>query len=216
MRSRCSWRSSAALAGVCSAWPTSSTCLFIGARSSSRAASVGCRSGSSSGTTSTSTRAPTRPARMLRRLTAICWRATRCGALQIAGIWPAGDFRDVAAAPSLFAAPAALPRYGFAYLVFVAGGGAVVWALWRRSPGLALYVAVAVVGVVWPWSGGHHAVADRQGARDLLAGDPARRPRRRRAAVQPGSRAGRSSPASSCSVRWPPACCGRTGCSTAT
>ena len=75
-------------------------------------------------------------------------------ALQIAGIWPAGDFRDVAAAPSLFAAPAALPRYGFAYLVFVAGGGGVVWALWRRSPGLAIYVAVAVVGVVWPWSEG--------------------------------------------------------------
>ena len=73
-------------------------------------------------------------------------------AIQIAGIWPAGDFRDVVAAPSLFAAPAALPRYGFAYLVFVAGGGGVVWSLWRRSPGLAIYVAVAVVGVLWPWS----------------------------------------------------------------
>lgn len=73
-------------------------------------------------------------------------------AIQIAGIWPAGDFRDVVAAPSLFAAPAALPRYGFAYLVFVAGGGGVVWSLLRRSPGLAIYVAVAVVGVLWPWS----------------------------------------------------------------
>jgi hypothetical protein len=75
-------------------------------------------------------------------------------ALQISGIWTAGDFRAVAAAPSIFAAPAALPRYGFAWLVFVAAGGGVGWALWRRSPGLALYVGVAVVGVLWPWADG--------------------------------------------------------------
>jgi hypothetical protein len=72
-------------------------------------------------------------------------------ALQISGIWPAGDFRDVAQAPSAFAIPAALPRYGFAYLTFVAGAGATAWALYKRRPELALYVLIALVGVAVPW-----------------------------------------------------------------
>jgi hypothetical protein len=73
-------------------------------------------------------------------------------ALQIAGIWPAGDFRDVAAAPSAFAAPSGLVRYGFAWLVFVAAGGGVVCALWRRSPAIAIYVVVALAAVIWPFT----------------------------------------------------------------
>jgi hypothetical protein len=72
-------------------------------------------------------------------------------ALQISGIWPAGDFRDVAAAPGLFAAPSSLARYGFAYLTFVAGVGGVLWSLWKRRPEVALYALVALVGVVAPW-----------------------------------------------------------------
>ncbi|HEX2703174.1 MAG TPA: hypothetical protein VHM72_07060 [Solirubrobacteraceae bacterium] len=75
-------------------------------------------------------------------------------AIQIAGIWPAGDFRDVIGVSGPFLAPAALPRYAFTYLVFVAGGGGVVWGLWRRSPALAIYVAIALFGVLWPWSEG--------------------------------------------------------------
>jgi hypothetical protein len=72
-------------------------------------------------------------------------------ALQIAGIWPVGDFRDVIAGPSAYAAPAAIPRYGLSYLAFVAGAGGVLWALWKRHPEIALYAVVALIGVVAPW-----------------------------------------------------------------
>ncbi len=75
-------------------------------------------------------------------------------ALQISGIWPAGDFRDVVSGPGIFAAPAALPRYGFAWLAFLAAGGAVAWSVWARRPGLAIYIGVAVVGVLLPWVDG--------------------------------------------------------------
>jgi hypothetical protein len=73
-------------------------------------------------------------------------------ALQISGIWPAGDFRDVGLAP--FTPPAALPRYGFAYLTFLAGAGGAIWTLWRRRPEIAIYALIAVVAVALPWLDG--------------------------------------------------------------
>jgi hypothetical protein len=75
-------------------------------------------------------------------------------ALEISGIWPAGDFRDVVAGPSPYAAPAALVRYGFAYLTFAASAGAALWALYRRRPEVALYALVALIGVLWPYADG--------------------------------------------------------------
>ncbi|HUB75511.1 MAG TPA: hypothetical protein VL977_00575, partial [Solirubrobacteraceae bacterium] len=71
-------------------------------------------------------------------------------ALQMAGIWPVGDFRDVASAGA-YAAPSALPRYGFAYLTFAAGAGAAAFGLWRRRPEVWLYALLAVLAVLAPW-----------------------------------------------------------------
>ena len=75
-------------------------------------------------------------------------------AIQIAGIWPVGDFRDVAAAPSAFAAPGWFPKYPLVWLAFVSGAGALAWSLYKRRAGLAIYVVVALAGVLWPWADG--------------------------------------------------------------
>jgi hypothetical protein len=71
-------------------------------------------------------------------------------AIQIAGIWLAGDFRDVVAAGS-YAAPGAFPKYPLVWLVFVAGTGAVAWSLYKRQFAIAIYVVVAVGAVMLGW-----------------------------------------------------------------
>jgi hypothetical protein len=71
-------------------------------------------------------------------------------AVQIAGIWPAGDFRDVTAAGTAYAAPAWFPSHLLIYLVFASGVGAVAYTLYRRRWGLGLYVLVALAAVCIP------------------------------------------------------------------
>jgi|GEM_PF-421624 hypothetical protein len=72
-------------------------------------------------------------------------------AIQIAGIWPAGDFRDVTATAGYFTAPGWFPRYPLIWLVFISGAGALAWSLYRRRFAIAVYVALAVVAVLLGW-----------------------------------------------------------------
>ena len=70
--------------------------------------------------------------------------------LQIAGIWLAGDFRDVVAAPSPYAIPAQFPTYYLIWLALIAGAGGTAWTLYKGQRELALYLFVALFSVVVP------------------------------------------------------------------
>jgi hypothetical protein len=72
-------------------------------------------------------------------------------AIQIAGIWLYGDFRT---AVGSVGGGASTLNLALGWLVFVAGGGAVAWLLWRRRPGLAIYAAIAIVAVLAQWEQG--------------------------------------------------------------
>jgi hypothetical protein len=78
--------------------------------------------------------------------------ATRLGnlagplrALQIAGIWLTGDFRDV---PN---PPPSLANHLLVWVVIVAAVGGAAFALLRRVPGLAIYALVALAGALVLW-----------------------------------------------------------------
>ncbi len=58
-------------------------------------------------------------------------------AFQLGGIWPVDDFRLT---------PATLPTVLLLTVVAAAAVGALGWSLWRRRPGVALYVALAIFG----------------------------------------------------------------------
>ena len=72
-------------------------------------------------------------------------------ATQIAGIWPTGDFRDVAAPGSTYPAPAWFPSHLLIYLVFASGLGAVLYTLYKRRWPLATYVVVALLSAFVPY-----------------------------------------------------------------
>ena len=63
-------------------------------------------------------------------------------AIQLGGIWIDGDFRSYPVAPPSFV------NHLLIYGVFAGAIFALGWTLWRRSAGLALYVAVAMISVV--------------------------------------------------------------------
>ena len=144
--------------------------------------------------------------------------ATRLGnlagplrALQIAGVWLTGDFRDVPSPPPSFA------NHLLIWIVIVAAVGGVAFALVRRTfPRSRSTSLVALVGALVLWVGGSTPwligkaiaisspavlVAGLAGGAVLLA---------RRHVVRVDRRA------SCCSARSPAACCGRTTSSTTT
>ena len=64
-------------------------------------------------------------------------------AIQLGGIWIDGDFRNLA----IPGPPPSFVNHLLVYCVFAGAIFALGWTLWKRSGGLALYVAVALVAV---------------------------------------------------------------------
>ena len=64
-------------------------------------------------------------------------------AIQLSGIWLDGDFRSLAAPSPSFL------NHLLIYGVFAGAIFALVWTLWKRSAGVALYVGVALVAVAF-------------------------------------------------------------------
>jgi hypothetical protein len=74
-------------------------------------------------------------------------------AVQIAGIYLFGDFRNYSSAVPGGATPTFV-NYLMIWLVFASGTLAVVWTVWRRRIDLLLYVAIALFGALVLYVGG--------------------------------------------------------------
>ncbi|MGD0196717.1 MAG: hypothetical protein ABSC56_02240 [Solirubrobacteraceae bacterium] len=75
-------------------------------------------------------------------------------AIQIAGIWPAGDFRDVLSGAGSYAAPGWFPKYPLVWLVFIAGAAGVGWTVYKRRVDVAVYVLIALASALLGWADG--------------------------------------------------------------